>query len=100
MKSFIKFYGAILIFGVIGAIAANLLFMLWTQIYAPKLFGDGQYWFVFFFYTPLGWLIGSVIGFICELRSKTTEKPSHPYLFGIVEILAGIIITPVQVQFL
>ena len=81
--------------GLSGAFGGSLLFLVWTWLFEPEMFGDGQYGMAFMLTTPLGWFAGSVIGLVWVLANKNTVRPQRPFLMGIVLVIGGTIVIPI-----
>ena len=94
MTSKLGFTATILASGLLGAFGACFLFVLWTWLFQPQLFGDGQYVLAFLVISPWGWLAGSVPGASIALLSQHIVKPSHPYLVSIGLVVGGVIVVP------
>jgi hypothetical protein len=83
------FIGTIALSGLLGAFGVSFLFVLWTHLFEPGLFNDGQYMMVFLVFFPLGWLVGSGVGTAMAWASKTVAKPLNSLVINAYLVVGG-----------
>ena len=88
-----QFPGILISSGVLGGFGASFLFVLWTALFEPVLFGDGQYAFAFLVTFPFGWLVGSLAGLGAALTNKRVENLPKARVVALY-VIGGVLLTP------